>query len=292
MKILGYMAGITLLCFQISSCINEDYLSCPDFGKYRVTFICRDSVKFPAKMYMSLIYRDESSVLNLSGIERYVKDEERSRFTSDKSLKLPPGDFRFSSLSCTAPLEVENGVCKMSNRELYLFADTLGRVIKLYENSIKFNYYPVNSFILAQCILDNDLAKEYEIRDFAISAPDDSNVRIDHENGIASYSESITDYFDHFQTNSDGTLFRYYCVPFRGGCYVNFRITLALKTLNTDEGKDKQRVLLNHLYLKSEIEQGKIYKFVFEVSALEINWKSTTISDWNEYLFDGEIPVI
>ncbi len=73
---------------------------------------------------------------------------------------------------------------------------------------------------------------------------------------------------------------------------MNFRITLALKGFNSFTGKDTTMVLRNHLYLKSDIEQGKIYKFTFEVSALEINWKSTTVSDWDEYQSDGEIPVI
>ena len=292
MKISVALVGIILLCFQVASCVSEDYLSCPDFGKYRVIFNSGDSLKFPEKMYMSLIYKEQSHEISLHGSGLYVKDAHKSCFTSEKILKLPPGDFRFSSLSCSSPLIVENGICKMYNGELYLFADTLGRVVKRYENSVKLNYFPVNSLILAQCILDKELAKDYEIKDFAISAPDDSNVMINHTNGLASGSGSITDYFDHFRLSSDGALFRYYCVPFRGGCYVNFRITLALKTLNTVEDMDKLLILLNHLYLKSDIEQGKVYKFTFEVSALEINCKSTTVTDWIDYQTEGEIPVI
>lgn len=292
MKGTAAISGIILLGFQMISCVSEDYLSCPDFGKYRVTFSTVDSLRFPEKMYMSLIYKEESNLINLNGSGEFVKDACKAGFTSEKILKLPPGDFRFSSLSCTSPLIIENGMCKMFNGKLFLFADTLGRVVKRYENSVKLNLYPVNSLILAQCILDNDLAKEYEIKDFAISAPDDSNVLINQGNGVASYSDSITDFYDHFELSSDGTLFRYYCVPFRGGCYVNFRITLALRNSNTAEGKDAIRVLLNRLYLKSDIEQGKLYRFTFEVSALEINCKSTSVSDWTDYQFDGEIPVI
>ncbi len=292
MKISVALVGIILLCFQIASCVSEDYLSCPDFGKYRVTFSSGDSLKFPEKMYMSLIYKEQSNDMSLQGSGQYVKEADKSCFTSEKILKLPPGEFRFSSLSCSSPLIVENGMSKMYNGELYLFSDSVGRVVKRYENSVKLNYSPVNSLILAQCILDNELAKYYEIRDFAISAPDDTNVRINHTNGLVSGSGSITDYFDHFRLSIDGTLFRYYCVPFRGGCYLNFRITLSLKTPNTVEEKDKILILLNHLFLKSDIEQGKVYKFTFEVSALEINCKSTTVTDWTDYQTEGEIPVI
>jgi len=292
MKMTGRVIWLIFFCFSQSSCISEEYLECPDYGKYRVIFTTKDSLKMPEKMYMSLIYREQNNGLNLYGREQYIKPANKADFTSDKTLKLLPGNYRFYSLSGSEPLIFENGLCRMKNRVLYLYGDTLGRVVKSYGNRIELKYYPVNSLILAQCILDKELAIEYEIKDFAISAPDDSSVVINPENGSATSSGTITEFFDYFELSKDVNLFWYCCVPFRGGCYINFRITLVSKNLNLNEGEEKIRVLRNRLFLNSDIEQGRVYKFTFDVSALEISCKSTTVSDWDEYESDGEIPVI
>jgi hypothetical protein len=288
----GRISGFALCCLLTSCCISENYTLCPDFGKYRVNFYLKDSIIHKDKMYMTLYYSQESSGEVIKGFERYEKEAYNMNPDSEKTFRLPPGHFRFCALLSSSPVVVQNDNYKMENRCLYFFGDTVERIIKKSENRVILRCAPVNAIIQAQCTLDPSLSAGYEIKDFSMSSPDDTGITINPENGKSGYSESITEFYDHFELENSGTIFQYCCVPFRGGCYINFRITLTNNALKVKANDGDVRVLKNRIFLKSNIEQGKIYRFSFDVTALEIRCKSTTVIDWDEYYSEREIPFI
>jgi len=291
-------AFTTLLTFTVisllsaNSCIKENYSICPDYGKYRITFCQRSGIEQKAAMNAIVIYNSVDREGSSSGVCRFTRAPGDSMLNQEKPLRLYPGDYNFKAFLTKGAIQFNNNMVKIKNRELHVMADTIERVSKRGENRVLLTFVLSNSLIEVKCNLDPKYKNLYQVYDVEMSAPDDRDIFLDTESGCCNYSQSITEFYDYFLYSEISDIFEYYCVPFLGGCYLNFRFRLCPLNVDEDSVSEQTIILQSRLFLNMEISQGRAYRFTFDVTPYEINYLSTSVRDWFDNDCIEEIPLL
>ncbi len=287
MKRVQLISALLLLAI-VTSCVKEIYTNCPDYGKYKVLFYNKRGSAVRGEMNGAILYRDNTGLSDENGTYECLLKEDSSTILTDRRVRLFPGEYRFCSIIRTTESKNIMDIVKMKNRDLHMFADEVDRIIKSGENRVVFEYRIVNSVIEARCTLDESFSEEYYIYDLEISAPDDTDILLDMESGVCNYSTRITEFYDHFRYVEERDIFEYFCVPLISGNFLNFRITIKREQTGDIREVSDDIILKTRLYLISNIEQGKITRFSFNVTPHEIKYLSTTVEDWKDYDDDEE----
>lgn len=280
------------LVLSANSCIKENYSMCPDYGKYRITLYERSGVEKKAAMSAIVIYNSVERESSSSGICSLTKAPGDSLLKQERPLRLFPGVYNFKAFLTKGPIQYNNKMVKIKNQELHVMADTIERVSKLGENRVLLTFVLSNSMIEVKCNLDPKYKDLYQVYDVEMSAPDDRDIFLDTESGSCNYSQTITEYYDYFLFSEISEIFEYYCVPFLGGCYLNFRFKLCPVDVDEDRESDGTIMLQTRLFLNMDINQGKAYRFTFNVTPYEINYLSTSVRDWFDNDCIEEIPLL
>jgi len=265
---------------------------CPDYGKYRVTFYEKSRLYERAAMNAIVIFKSVDRDENISGIIRFTRASGDSVLKQEKPFRLYPGEYNFKAILTKSPIQYNNKMVKIKNKELHVMSDTIERISKQGENRVLLTFALSNSLIEVKCNLSPKYKELYEVGDIEISAPDDRDIFLDTESGICNYSQTITDYYDHFMYSESSDIFEYYCVPFIGGRYLNFRFKLYPPYINEESENDQPIILQSRLFLNMDIAQGKVYRFTFDVTPYEINYLSTSVRDWFDNDSITEIPLL
>ncbi|MDP3436003.1 MAG: hypothetical protein Q8S04_02045 [Bacteroidales bacterium] len=281
-----------ILLLSASSCIKENYSMCPDYGKYRITFYERSGIEHNAAMNAIVIFNPIDRDNSLSGICRFTRAPGDSLLKQESPLRLYPGDYNFKAFLTKGSIQYNNKMVKIKNQELHVMADTIERVSKLGENRVLLTFVLSNSQIEVQCNLDPRYRDLYRVYEVEMSAPDDRDIFLDTESGSCNYSQTITEYYDYFLYSEISNIFEYYCVPFLGGCYLNFRFKLYPANEDEDSENGKTIMLQTRIFLNMDINQGKAYRFTFNVTPYEVNYLSTSVRDWFDNDCIDEIPLI
>ncbi len=275
-----------------NSCIKENYSICPDYGKYRVTLYEKSRLNQKAEMNAIVIYSSVNSDNSLNGINRFTRAPGDSILKQEKPFRLYPGEYTFKAFLTKDSIQYNNKMVKIKNQELHVMADTIERVTKRGENRVLLTFVLSNSLIEVKCNLDPKYKDLYQVCEVEMSAPDDKDIFLDTESGNCNYSQKITEYYDYFLYSDISDIFEYYCVPFLGGCYLNFRFRLYPVNEDEDSENDETIILQSRLFLNMEISQGKAYRFTFDVTPYEINYLSTSVRDWFDNDCIDEIPLL
>lgn len=288
----------TLLTFTFSlvicanSCIKENYSKCPDYGKYRISLYERSAIDKKAAMSAIVLYSSVESEVKSSGICSLIRSGGDSLLKLERPLRLYPGLYNFKAFLTKGPIQYNNKMVKIKNQELHVMADTIERVSKQGENRVLLTFLLSNSQIEVKCNLDSKYRDQYLVYDVQMSAPDDRDIFLDTESGSCNYSQTITEYYDYFLYSEASDIFEYYCVPFLGGCYLNFRFKLSPVDVDENSEGDESILLQTRIFLNMDINQGKVYKFTFDVTPYEINYLSTSVRDWFDNDCIDEIPLL
>jgi hypothetical protein len=275
----------------VTSCVKESYVNCPDYGKYRVLFYDKNEDGERREMRGAIFYKNIDTPTTEVGVYSCSLKDESPSVITERVVRLYPGLYRFYSVLRTKQLDNIMDIVKMKNLDLYMITDVVERVTKSGENRVMFEYCFANSMIEAKCTMDQEFMEEYYIYDFELSAPDDTDILLNLDSGICNYATQITDFYDHFRYNGKKDLFEYLCVPVLSGNFLNFKITIKRESPQMGSEISDSIVLKTRVYLLSNIEQGKITRFHFNVTPHEISYLSTTVEDWKDYEQEEDISL-
>lgn len=273
MNKLNYIMFISALIFI--SCVNENYDLCPDYGKYKVLFFDMNNAK-TAKDYNVFIVDNESLNSGSRILSEYIRPADTSLLKSDKILKLYPGDYKFKALLSANQMICLSKKVQLKNNSPYLFADTSKAVIKKSSNDVNLRFSLANSLIQIKCIINNEYSSRYVISNVVLSCPDDNDVYLDLLSGICNYSQAVTDFYDEALYSIAQDLFYFYCVPVIKSNYLNFKFSIK------DNEEETENTLFCRVFLNTDISQGKVYQFRFNVTPFEIQYINTSIIEWDE----------
>lgn len=259
----------------ITSCINENYDLCPDYGKYRVLFYDMDDKK-PLVDYFVCITDKNSINKGINTLNEYILPSGATLLKSDKVLKLYPGKYNFIALLSTDKMICLNKKIQLKNNSPYLYTDTSKTIIKQSYNDVILRFTLANSLIQIKCIIDNEYLSRYKISKVALSCPDDDGIFMDFTTGICNYSQTMSEFYEETLYNEQQDIFFIYCVPVVSSNYLNFKISID------DKYQKTENMLFCRIFLNTDISQGKVYQFRFNVTPFEIQYINTSISEWNE----------
>lgn len=273
----------TLLILTLAACIKEETDRCPYFGKYPVSFFDEDSsLKRNNQNVLFYITNKDTSQAEFPG---YTINAGERELKSDCMLRLFPGLYSFRAIKSHTKMNLEDKHVRLKNGEAYTYASFVGKVTKSPDNKFGIRFGLFNSLIRAVCTLDPSNDSIFEITKVEISSPDDTSILLDIENGKCNYAQEMTDYYDSCTIETDPTIFYYYCVPIIRSRYIVFKISIK------ECDSDKKNTLYSRAFLKTDIEQGKIYDFHFNVTPGSVVYKTTTILDWSTFINDRIIHI-
>lgn len=277
-------AMIFCLIMLLCSCIKEDHEQCPDYGKYRVVFNDADSSKGSTD-YHVLVCPFEKGKTSLTDAYQYYRLSDSSLLRSEKELKLFPMEYSFKALLSQNQMILESSSVSLKTGEMYLFADSSASVIKAAWNNVRLRFTLANSLIRVICNFSEDSISQYRISKVEISSPDDSGINLNILSGKCNSAQEVTDFYDECVKENDSDVFNYFCVPIVKAKYINFKVFVE------DLFDNKIKVLFSRVFLNTDIEQGKVYNYRFDVTPYDIEFKTTTILDWNDYVHNTNISL-
>jgi len=269
----------TLLILTLTACIKEETDRCPDFGKYPVSFFDEDSSLKRNSQNVLLYITNNRDTSQAESPDYTINAGERVLKTNGK-LRLYPGLYSFKAIKSHIKMNLEDKHVRLKNGEAYTYASFVGKVTKSPDNKFGIRFGLFNSLIRAVCTLDLSNGSIFEITKVEISSPDDTSILLDIENGKCNYAQEMTDYYDSCTIENDPSVFYYYCVPIVRSKYIVFKISIK------ECDSDKKNTLYSRAFLKTDIEQGKIYDFHFNVTPRSVVYKTTTILDWSTFIYD------
>ncbi|HRT83209.1 MAG TPA: hypothetical protein P5523_01020 [Bacteroidales bacterium] len=280
---INYILGVILL-IMLSSCIQEDYDNCPDYGKYPVIFIDDDTnlQREDYRVIIKVFEQNKSS--HVVTVNYIIRAGERELY-SDKTLKLYPGYYTFKAIKSNNILNIKDDLLRMVNGYACLSIDLSEKIKKAPKNQLNMKFKLSNSLIRIACNMDKEAKNLFEIINVEISAPDDSNVFLNTITGKSNYSQEVTEYYDSCHLETEPYIYYYYSVPLVRSKYLNFKFTF--KELSTR----KVSSIYTRVFLSSDIEQGKVYDFHFDITPQDISYKITTIMDWETLVYDPQIHI-
>ena len=269
---------------MLSSCIQEDYDNCPDYGKYPVILIDDDTnlQREDYRVIIKVFEQNKSS--HVVTVNYIIRAGERELY-SDKTLKLYPGYYTFKAIKSNNILNIKDDLLRMVNGYACLSIDLSEKIKKAPKNQLNMKFKLSNSLIRIACNMDKEAKNLFEIINVEISAPDDSNVVLNTITGKSNYSQEVTEYYDSCHLETEPYIYYYYSVPLVRSKYLNFKFTF--KELSTR----KVSSIYTRVFLSSDIEQGKVYDFHFDITPQDISYKITTIMDWETLVYDPQIHI-
>lgn len=269
---------------MLSSCIQEDYGNCPDYGKYPVIFIDDDTNLHREDYRVIIKVFEQNNSSHVVTVNYIIRAGERE-LHSDKTLKLYPGYYTFKAIKSNNILNIQDDLLRMVNGYACLSIDLSEKIKKAPKNQLNMKFKLSNSLIRIACNMDKEAKNLFEIINVEISAPDDSNVFLNTITGKSNYSQEVTEYYDNCHLETEPYIYYYYSVPLVRSKYLNFKFTF--KELSTQ----KVSSIYTRVFLSSDIEQGKVYDFHFDITPQDISYKITTIMDWETLVYDPQIHI-
>jgi len=273
-----------IISMSMSSCIRENYDLCPDYGKYKVLFLDKNDAKSTADYHVFITEKISQITFN-STQHKYIRLADTTLLKSDKVLKLFPGDYNFVALLSANQMICLNKKIQIKNNSPYLYADTIKSVIKRSYNNVILRFSLANSLIQTKCIIDSVFKERYKISRVVLSSPDDSDIYLDLSSGLCNYSQLVSDYYQEAVYNILTDVFNNYCVPIIKSNYLTFKVSIEDNEQKTDN------TLFCRIFLNTDISQGKVYQFRFNVTPYAIQYINTSISDWDEKTNNISIPL-
>jgi len=273
---------VILALFFLTSCVKEDYSNCPDYGKYIVTFYeqqVQESLN-DCNVLLCAVAQGDTAPYKAYYYKIIAGDND---FHSEKPLKLFPDYYSFKVLKSINKMSMDDNFVKLKNGEAYMYVDCPGRVTKSPNNKFGLNFGLFNSLIRVICYFNQSDSSMYEIAKVEISSPDDNSIILNIESGECNYAQSVTDFYDSCALEREPDIYYYFCVPLVKSRYLNFKI--SIRNIETN----KKNILYSRAFLKTNIEQGNIYDFSFDVTPQGIEYKATTITDWTTYICSQDI---
>lgn len=262
------------------SCMKESFNNCPNWGKYKVCFYDRSNLKCSSVNYITLLYSGvDSSWAPM--LRRYTHTADSLLIDSTGLLRLFPGTYSFRALLC-AEGDVLNDRVHLRNGHRYLYAATVDRVQKSPENRVGFHFKLANSMIIVKCTLESSL-EGYEISKVEVTPPEEKSALLNISNGICSYEQCTSSFFDNALYNQSENEWVYYCNPTIAGNYLSFKITLS-NSISTIF-----KTLFTKVFLEIGLEQGRVNRFYLNVTPNKVEYLSSTIIDWTDYNHSQEI---
>lgn len=277
-------AIMLFLIVLLSSCIKEDYEQCPDYGKYRVVFNDADNSKGKAD-YNVLVCPLEKEKMSFTNAYQYHRLADSSLLKSDRELKLFPKEYSFKALLSQNQMILAGSDVSLKTGAMYLFADSSASVVKSVRNNVNLRFTLANSLIRVICNFSQNPISEYRISKVEISSPDDIGIELNMLLGKCNSAQEVTDFYDECVKENDSNVFNYYCVPIVKARYLNFKVFIE------DISANKTNVLFTRVFLNTDIEQSKVYNYRFDVTPYDIEFKTTTILDWNDYVHNTNISL-
>ena len=268
----------------LSSCIKEDYEQCPDYGKYRVVFNDADNSKGKTD-YNVLICPLEKGKVSFANAYQYYRMADSSLLRSERELKLFPREYSFKALLSQNQMMLAGSNVSLKTGVMYLFADSSASVIKAVLNNVSLRFTLANSLIRVICNFSENPISQYRISKVEISSADDNGIELNMLSGKCNSAQEVTDFYDECVREIDSNVFNYYCVPIVRAKYLNFKVFVE------DISAKKTNVLFSRVFLNTDIEQGKVYDYRFDVTPFDIEFKTTSILDWNDYVHSTNISL-
>ncbi len=286
LQLMRFYDHATMFCLIVllSSCIKEDYEQCPDYGKYRVVFNDADSSKGKTD-YNVLVCPLEKGKVNLTNAWQYYRLADSSLLISERELKLFPREYSFKALLSQNQMLLAGNDVSLKTGAMYLYADSSASVVKAVRNNVSLRFTLANSLIRVRCNFSENPISQYRISKVEISSPDDSGIELDMLSGKCNSAQEVTDFYDECVRENDSNVFNYYCVPIVKAKYLNFKVFVE------DISANKTNVLFSRVFLNTDIEQGKVYDYRFDVTPFDIEFKTTSILDWNDYVHSTNISL-
>ena len=272
------------LIVLLSSCIKEDYEQCPDYGKYRVVFNDADNSKGKTD-YNVLVCLLEKGKVNFTNAYQYYRLADSSLLRSERELKLFPMEYSFKALLSQNQMILAGSNVSLKTGAMYLFADSSASVVKAVRNKVSLRFTLANSLIRVICNFSENPISQYRISKVEISSPDDSGIELNMLSGRCNSAQEVTDFYEECVREIDLNVFNYYCVPIVKAKYLNFKVFVE------DISANKINVLFSRVLLNTDIEQGKVYDYRFDVTPFDIEFKTTSILDWNDYVHTTNISL-
>lgn len=278
---IKYIVVITILLL-IQSCIKESFNSCPDWGKYKVGFYSSSNKQHDSANDIIILYNgidsSKSPILYRSSLLL-----DTSYIGSTNLLKLFPGKYSFCALLAQESLALTD-IIKFKNGLRYLYAGSNSIVKKSPLNKVGLFFNLANSMVGVKCYLDSSL-HNYTISQLEISPPEEKNAHFKISNGMCSYEQCTTDFYDNAIYDNTELEWIYYCNPIVPGNDLRFRITLL------DNTNKVHIMLTTKVFLSTGLEQGKVYRFHLNVTPSKIEYISSTIIDWIDYIHHEDIEL-
>lgn len=268
----------------LSSCIKEDYEQCLDYGKYRVVFNDADNSKGKTD-YNVLVCPLEKGKATFTNAWQYYRLADSSLLRSERELKLFPMEYSFKALLSQNQMILAGSDVSLKTGAMYLFADSSASVVKAVLNNVSLRFTLANSLIRVICNFSENPISQYRISKVEISSVDDSGVELNMLSGKCNSAQEVTDFYDECVREIDSNVFNYYCVPIVKAKYLNFKVFVE------DISANKTNVLFSRVFLNTDIEQGKVYDYRFDVTPFDIKFKTTSILDWNDYVHSTNISL-
>ena len=268
----------------LSSCIKEDYEQCPDYGKYRVVFNDADNSKGKTD-YNVLVCPLEKGKVTFTNAWQYYRLADSSLLISERELKLFPMEYSFKALLSQNQMILAGSDVSLKTGAMYLYADSSASVIKAVRNNVSLRFTLANSLIRVICNFSENPISQYRISKVEISSADDNGIELNMLSGRCNSAQEVTDFYDECVREIDSNVFNYYCVPIVKAKYLNFKVFVE------DISANKTNVLFSRVFLNTDIEQGKVYDYRFDVTPFDIEFKTTSILDWNDYVHSTNISL-
>ena len=273
---------ITIITLLNHSCIKENFGNCPNWGKYKVSFYDSSNVQCSTTNHILLQYNgiDSTSSPLLS---RHFLMPHSSSIDSPNLIKLFPGKYNFCALLSSDLIILDNKI-KFKNGLSYFYANTKDRIEKSPLNKVNLFFNLANSMIAVKCFIDSNL-NNCNIFQVAISPPEEKNRLFNLSNGICTCEQVTTIFFDNAIYNNNENEWVYYCNPLVAGTDLTFKITLLDTISNT------YKTLNTKAFLQTGLEQGKVSTFYLNVTPHKIEYISSTIIDWIDYIHYDNIEL-
>ena len=264
------------------SCIKENFGNCPNWGKYKVSFYDSSNVQCSTINHILLQYNGIDSISDPL-LSRHFLMPHSTLIDSPNLIKLFPGDYNFCALLSSDQIFL-NDTVKFKNGLSYFYANTKDKIEKSPLNKVNLFFNLANSMIEVQCLVDSCL-KDCNVFQVAISPPEDKNRLFNLSTGKCTCEQVTTDFFENAVYNNNDNKWVYYCNPLVAGTDLTFKITLL------DTISNIYKVLNTKTFLHTGLEQGKVSTFYLNVTPHKIEYVSSTIIDWIDYIHYDHIEL-
>ncbi len=273
---------ILIVLIVSQSCIKEDFGNCPNWGKYKVGFYTKSNVNYLSTNCMLLFYSGIDS-LSAPVLNRNFLMQNSSEKSSPHLLKLFPGEYNFCAL-LSGEEEILNNRVKLKNGRRYLYASTKEQIKKSPLNKVSLHFNLANSMIVIKCSMDSSL-NDCDVSEVKISPPQEENAILNLCDGTCCFEQYTTAFFENSIYDTNEKEWAYYCNPLEPGNELSFKIILL------DSISQTNKILAVKVFLNTGLEQGKVYKFHLNITPHKIEYKSSTIIDWDNYIHYEDIEL-